>query len=143
MEVLVILAIVLGSLMLIIGLSCCIFGFRRVGVAFGSCAACCQSAIGNVVEGSCFAKMTCLGMKGCFIRLIIVGLLVLLGIGIYLMINSEWFQFAWIWVKYFFSSLCLKVISMIVKEHFKYAYIWAGHNSFSKDVNNNKRFLHY
>ena len=143
MEVLVILAIVLGSLMLIFGLSCCIFGFRPVGVAFGSCAACCQSIIGNVVKGSCFAIMTCLGMKGCFIGLIIVGLLVLLGIGIYFMINSEWFQFAWNWVKNFISSLGLKAISMIVKEHFKYAYIWAGHNSFSKDVNNNKRFLHY
>ena len=95
----VILGIILGSLLVLMGLTCCILGFRPVGIAGGSCAACCQSIIGNVVKGSCFAIMTCLAMRGCFIALIIVGLLTLIGIGIYLMINSEWFQSACTWIK--------------------------------------------
>ena len=87
MEALIVLALVLGSFAVLVGLSCCIFGFRPIGVAAGSCAACCQSVIGNVVKGSCFAIATCLAMRGCFIALIIVGLLVLVGVGIYLLIN--------------------------------------------------------
>ena len=92
MEIIAIIGIVIGSIILLTGLCCCIFGFRILGVAGGSCAACLQSTIGNVVKGSCFAIMTCLGMKGCFIAMIIIGLIVLIIFGIYEMINSEWFQ---------------------------------------------------
>ena len=92
METLAILAIVIGSFAILVGLSVCLFGFRPVGVAAGSCAACCQSIIGNVVKGSCFAMMTCLAMRGVFIALIKIGLLVLAGVGIYLMINSQWLE---------------------------------------------------
>ena len=89
--------IVIGAIILLTGLSCCIFGFRTVGVAAGSCAACCQSAIGNVVRGSCFALMTSLAMRGCFIAMIVIGLIALAIFGIYAMINSEWFQEALDW----------------------------------------------
>ena len=92
MGALIIIGILIGIIFLVIGISCCIFGFRPVGIAANSCAACCQSSIGNVVKGSCFAIMTCLGMKGCFIAMIIIGLILLVIMGIYFMINSEWFQ---------------------------------------------------
>ncbi len=92
MAILVILAIILGGIIFLLGLSSCIFGFRPIGVAANSCAACCQSCIGNVAKGSCFAIMTCLGMRGCFIAFIIIGLLILAGVGIYCLVTSEWFQ---------------------------------------------------
>ena len=142
METLVILALVLGSFALLIGLSCCLFGFRPVGVAAGSCAACCQSAIGNVVKGSCFAIATCLAMRGCFIALIIIGLLVLAGVGIYLLINSEWLDSACDWVQNFISSSGLKASSTLVEAQFRYAYRWARNASFSKSLNATKGFLH-
>ena len=72
MEALAVFALVLGSFEILIGLSCCLFGFRPIGVAAGSCAACCQSAIGNVVKGSCFAIATYLAMKGFFIALFFI-----------------------------------------------------------------------
>ena len=92
MGVILIIIIVLGSFLFILGLSCVIFGFRTVGVAANSCASCCQSIIGNVVKGSCFAIMTCLGMRGCFILMMILGLLILIIVGIYSMIKSQWFE---------------------------------------------------
>jgi len=92
MEVILIVGIVIAAIILFIGLSCCIIGFHPVGVAAGSLAACCQSLIGNVVKGSCFAIMTCLSMRGCFIAMIIIGALALVGFGIYAMVTSEWFQ---------------------------------------------------
>ena len=92
MEVILIVGIVISAIILFIGLSCCIIGFHPVGVAAGSLAACCQSLIGNVVKGSCFAIMTCLSMRGCFIAMIIIGALALVGFGIYAMVTSEWFQ---------------------------------------------------
>ena len=141
MEALVILALVLGSFIVLVGLSVCIFGFRPIGVAAGSCAACCQSVIGNVVKGSCFAIMTCLAMRGCFIALIIVGLLVLAGVGIYLLINSEWLESACDWVRNILSSADLKASSTLVEEQFRYAYRWARNVSFSKGFNSTKGFL--
>ncbi len=138
MGVFVILAIIFGTLLVLMSLSCMLFGFRSVGVAAGSCAACCQSIIGNVVKGSCFAIMTCLAMRGCFIALLIVGLLVLIGVGIYLMINSEWFQSACNWVKSTSPSFGIKGSS----EVFKYAYSWTTKIAFSNYTNNSKGFLH-
>ena len=131
MEAIVILALVLGSLTLLIGISVCIFGFRPVGVAAGSCAACCQSAIGNVVKGSCFALMTCLAMRGCFIALISIGVLVLAAVGIYLLINSEWFYSACAWVSSIPSSVSLKASSITVREQLRYAYDLARNATFS------------
>ena len=95
MEVLVIIGLVVGGIIFLLGLCCCIFGFHPVGVAASSCAACCQSCIGNVVAGSCFAIMTSLGMRGCFVVMIILGLLILIGIGIYLLIQSDVFTDIW------------------------------------------------
>ena len=92
METIIIIGIIIGSIILLLGLSCIIFGFRNVGVAAGSCAAYTQSLIGNVVRGSCFTIMTCLGMRGCFILMIIIGIIILISFGIYYMIKSEWFQ---------------------------------------------------
>ena len=131
MEAIAILALVLGSLTLLIGRSVCIFGFRPVGVAAGSCAACCQSAIGNVVKGSCFALMTCLAMRGCFIALIVIGVLVLVAVGIYLMINSEWFNSACAWVRSIPSSVSLKASTLTVREQLRYAYDLARNATFS------------
>jgi len=142
MEALVILALVLGSFTVLVGLSASIFGFRPIGVAAGSCAACCQSVIGNVVKGSCFAIMTCLAMRGCFIALIIVGLLVLAGVGIYLLINSEWLASAYDWVRKILSSADLKASSTLVEEQIRYSYRWARNVSFSKVFNSTKGFLH-
>ena len=141
MEALVILALVLGSFTILVGLSICIFGFRPIGVAAGSCAACCQSVIGNVVKGSCFAIMTCLAMRRCFIALIIIGLLVLAGVGIYLLINSEWLESAYDWVRSILSSANLKASSTLVEEQFRYTYRWARNVSFSKVFNSTKGFL--
>ena len=104
MELIVIIIAVIGAIILLLGVSCCIFGFTPVGVAANSCSACCQSIIGNVVKGSCFAIMTCLAMRGCFIALIIVGLLVLAGVGIYYMINSDWFQGICDWIQDIIST---------------------------------------
>ena len=44
----------------------CMFGFTRVGVAAGSCAACFQSCCygAMVPDGSCFAQCTSAGMRG-------------------------------------------------------------------------------
>ena len=103
MEVFVIAIIVLGSFLLLLGLCCYLFGFRSVGIAAHSCASCCQSLIGNVVKGSCFAIMTCLGMRGCFILMVAIGIITLVSIGIYQMINSEWFQSSCNWVQNIFS----------------------------------------
>ena len=138
MGVFVILAIIFGTLLVLMSLSCMLFGFRSVGVAAGSCAACCQSIIGNVVKGRSFAIMTCLAMRGLFIALLIVGLLVLIGVGIYLMINSEWFQSACNWVKSISSSFGIKGSS----EVFKYAYSWTTKIVFSNYTNHSKGFLH-
>ena len=88
MEVIVIIGLVVGGIIFLLGLSCCIFGFGPVGVAASSCAACCQSCIGNVVSGSCFAILTSLGMRGCFVGMIIIGLLILIGFGIYYLIEE-------------------------------------------------------
>ena len=143
MEALIVLALVLGSFAVLVGLSCCIFGFRPIGVAAGSCAACCQSVIGNVVKGSCFAIATCLAMRGCFIALIIVGLLVLAGVGIYLMINSEWFESFIDWVQDIVSSIGLKTSSITVEEKFRYAYEWVRNVSFSNGFNTTKGFLQW
>ena len=101
MELIVIIIAVVGGIILLLGILCCIFGFTPVGVAANSCAACCQSVIGNVVKGSCFAIMTCLAMRGFFKAMIIVGLLVLAGVGIYYMINSDWFQGIYEWIQDF------------------------------------------
>jgi hypothetical protein len=80
-------------------------------------------------------------MRGCFIALIIVGLLVLAGVGIYLLINSEWFESACDWVRSILSSADLKVSSTLVEEKFRYAYRWARNVSFSKGFNSTKGFL--
>ena len=143
MEALVVLALALGSIAVLVGLSCCIFGFRPIGVAAGSCAACCQSVIGNVVKGSCFAIATCLAMRGCFIALIIVGLLVLVGVGIYLLINSEWLESVYDWAQNIVSSSDLKASSSIVEEQFRYAYGWIRNTSFSNRFNSTKGFLQW
>ena len=99
MELIVIIVTLLGAIIFLLGISCYLFGFTPVGVAANSCAACCQSIIGNVVKGSCFAIMTCLAMRGCFIALIILGLLVLAGVGIYFMVNSDWFRGICDWIQ--------------------------------------------
>ena len=104
MEAFIVIAIVLGSLLLLLGISCYLFGFRSIGIAAHSFASCCQSLIGNVVKGSCFAIMTCLGMRGCFVLMAVIGVVTLVSIGIYLLINSEWIQSSCNWVKNFFSS---------------------------------------
>ena len=143
MHIIVILAIILGSLILLLGISCCIFGFRTVGVAAGSCAACCQSVIGNVVKGSWFAIMTCLGMKGCFIALIIIGVLVLSGIGIYFLVNSEWFQSVIQWFKdipNLFNSITSTNNST---KGFQYFYAWPSNNSFINNVKQTNGFLQW
>ena len=107
MEVFIIIAIIVGSIIFLLGLFAFIFGFTYIGIAGHSCASCCQSLIGNVVAGSCFAIMTSLGMKGCFIIMIIIGLLILLSIGIYYLINSGWIQDSYYSVKEFFSNINL------------------------------------
>ena len=98
MEVIAIIAIVLGSFFLLFGLCCCLIGFRGYGVADGSCAACCQSSIGNVNAGSCFAVLTCLGMKRCFILMILIGLIILISIGIYYLIEYELIRNAYYYI---------------------------------------------
>ncbi len=143
MEMIVILGIILGSLLVLMGLTCCILGFRPVGVAGGSCAACCQSIIGNVVKGSCFAIMTCLAMRGCFIALIIVGLLTLIGIGIYLMINSEWFQSACTWIKNIPSTVGIKASSQAFIEQLQNYHSWTKKIEDSKNTNKIKGFLQW
>ena len=141
METLAILAIVIGSFAILVGLSVCLFGFRPVGVAAGSCAACCQSIIGNVVKGSCFALMTCLAMRGVFIALIKIGLLVLAGVGIYLMLNSKWLESAYDWVKDFASSLGHKTSSITVEKQLRDTYGWFRNVSLTKCFNTTKGFL--
>ena len=131
----VILGIILGSLLVLMGLTCCILGFRPVGVAGGSCAACCQSIIGNVV--------TCLAMRGCFIALIIVGLLTLIGIGIYLMINSEWFQSACTWIKNIPSTVGIKASSQAFIEQLQNYHSWTKKIEGSKNTNKIKGFLQW
>ena len=121
MELIIIIIIIIAAIIFLFGLSCCIFGFRTVGVAAGSCAACCQSTIGNVVKGSCFAIMTSLGMRGCFVIMIIVGIVVLAYFGIYSIINSEWLQDVIDWFEKFGDS-------------FKDAFDWVK-NIFSKAEN--------
>ena len=143
MEMIVILGIILGSLLVLMGLTCCILGFRPVGVAGGSCAACCQSIIGNVVKGSCFAIMTCLAMRGCFIALIIVGLLTLIGIGICLMINSEWFQSACTWIKNIPSTVGIKASSQAFIEQLQNYHSWTKKIEDSKNTNKIKGFLQW
>ena len=143
MHIIVILAIILGSLILLLGISCCIFGFRQVGVAAGSCAACCQSIIGNVVKGSWFAIMTCLGMRGCFIALIIIGLLVLSVIGIYFLVNSEWFQSVIQWFKdipKLFNSITATINST---DAFQYFYTWPNNISFTNNTKQANGFLQW
>ena len=110
MELVVTLAIVFGAVLFLLGLACCICGFTPVGIAAHSVAACCQSIIGNVVKGSCFAIMTCLAMRGCFILILVLGLLVMFSVGIYLMINSEWFQSICIYIINNFSSSAVKSV---------------------------------
>ena len=143
MEALVVLAVVIGSFAVLLGLTCCICGFRPVGIAAGTCAACCQSVIGNVVKGSCFAVMTCLAMRGCFIALIIVGLLVLAGVGIYLLINSDWLDSVCDWVQDIVSSVDLKVSQTTMEEQFRFAYSWIRNASFSNSLNSTKGFLQW
>ena len=75
----------------------------------------------NVVKGSCFAIMTSLGMRGCFVIMIIVGLVILAYFGIHSLINSEWFQDVIDWFEKFGDS-------------FKDAYDWVK-NVFSKTEN--------
>ena len=104
MEVFVIILIAVGSFLLLLGLSCYLIGFRSIGIAANSLASCCQSFIGNVAKGSCFAIMTCLGMRGCFILMAALGVIILASIGIYLMINSDWFEEFCNWVKNLFNS---------------------------------------
>ena len=104
MEVFIIIALVVGSCLLLLGLGCYLLGFRSIGIASHSIASCCQSFIGNVVRGSCFAIMTCLGMRDFFILMAIVGLVVLSCIVIYLIINSGWLQSFCNWIKNFFNS---------------------------------------
>ena len=104
MEVFIIIAIILGSFLLLLGLTCYFVGFRPIGIAANSFASCCQSFIGNVIKGSCFAILTSLGMRGCFILIIVLGVLILVGIGIYLLISSGWIQTAYNSTKNFFLS---------------------------------------
>ena len=124
MEVIII-GIIIAAIIFLIGLSCYLFGFRTIGVAAGSCAAFCQSLIGNVVRGSYFAIMTCLGMTGCFIKMMVIGIVALVCFIIYFIITSEWgnkiiawfesiggsFEDAYDWVKNFFSSSEKKFLS--------------------------------
>ena len=122
MSLIIIIGIIIAAIIFLIGLSCYIFGFRSVGVAAGSCAASCQSCIGNVVKGSCFAIMTSLGMRGCFVIMIVIGIVALASFGIYSIITSEWFQHiinwfgdsfndAYDWVKNIFSKSQNKFLS--------------------------------
>ena len=141
METLFVLALVIGSFFVLVGLSCCLFGFRPIGVAANSCAASCQSVIGNAVKGSCFDIATCLAMRGCFIAFTIIGLLVLAGVGIYLLLNSEWLESACDWVQNFVSSVELKASSTIAEEQFRYAFGLARNVSFSKGFKATKGFL--
>ena len=155
MDTLAILALVLGSFAVLIGLTIYIWGFRPIGIAAGSCAACCQSAIGNVVKGSCFAIMTCLAMRGYFIALTIVGLLILTGVGIYLLINSHWFKSACDWVQNIVSSKDHKASPIIMEEKFRNVYSRIRNISFSNGLsrirnisfsnglNSTKGFLHW
>ena len=92
MEAVIIILIIISAIILFIGLSCLIFGFHPVGVSAGSFAACCQSLIGNVAKGSCFAIMTCLSMRGFFIAMIVIGALALACLGIYALATSDCFQ---------------------------------------------------
>ena len=95
----IIILIIIAAVIFLIGLSCYLIGFRTMGIVDGSCAACCQSIIGNVVAGSCFAILTSLGMKGCFIAMIVIGIVALAILGIYALINSQWFHDVIAWFK--------------------------------------------
>ena len=97
--VFVIIGIIIAAIIFLIGLSCYLCGFKTIGVATGSCAACCQSIIGNVVAGSCFAILTSLGMKGCFYAMIVIGIVALAIFGIYAFINSQLFHDVIAWFK--------------------------------------------
>ena len=144
MEVIILLALVIiGSLTTLIGLICLALGFRYRGVAANSCAACCQSVIGNVVKGSCFAIMTCLAMRGCFIALVIIGLLILASVGIYLMINSEWFDSACDWIKSIPNSIGLTASVITMKERISYTYGLASNTSIFDGRNTPKGFLQW
>ena len=119
----IIIILVISVLILLTGLFCFILGFRVIGVAAYSCAACWQSSIGNVVRGSCFAIITSLGMKGCFIAMIIIGIIVLVIIGIDFMINSEWFQNVIEWfqnVIEWFQNIFDCIIKWFSKTHSKF-----------------------
>ena len=98
MALLITIGIIIGVIILIVGLTGRIVGFRTIGVAAGSCAASIQSCIGNVAKRSCFAIMTCLGMRGCFKIMIIIGIIILLIFGIYILISSDWFKYAISWI---------------------------------------------
>lgn len=62
----VVLLVCFGSILLcaLLGL----LGFRSAGIAAGSCASACQSAIGNVAAGSCFALAQSLGATGALVQ---------------------------------------------------------------------------
>ena len=95
----IIIGIIIAAIIFIIGISCYLCGFQTVGVAAGSCADSIQSIIGNVVAGSWFAILTCLGMKGRFIAMIVIGIVALAIFGIYALINSHWFHEVIAWFK--------------------------------------------
>ena len=123
MEVIAIIAIIIGCIILLLGLSCWIFGFRTVGVAAESCAAYYQSTIGNVVKGSCFDLMTSLGMKGCFVLLIIIGMIILIIVGAYYTVQ---------WFKHVPSSNSSNnTMPINSTEQFQYAYEWFLNISFN------------
>ena len=79
MEVFAIIGLVVGGIIFLLGLFFRFLGFRTIGVAARSCAACCQHYIGNVVRGGYFALMTSFGMRGYFFGMIKIGLLILIG----------------------------------------------------------------
>ena len=143
MEALVILAIVIGSLLLLTGICCCAFGFRQSGVAAESCAACCQSSIGNVVKGSCFAIMTCMAMRGCFLALAIIGAATLVGVGIYLIVTSDWFESTFDSFVNFFSSFSFNATFTMDKEQIIHSFNLTLNESSTKGMNTGNGFLQW
>jgi len=133
MEVILLIIIVLGSFLLLFGICCIIFGFRTFGIAARSCASCCQSIIGNVVKGSCFAIMTSLGMRGCFILIIILGLLMLIFVCIYYVISSPWFTNFCDWIDDDFWHSILDFICNIGNFFHN---LWTSISDFITDIGN-------